>query len=143
MEWATDDAPGGLIAKYTFTRLYGLALAVYAVCSSAVVMLAAGIAALRKRALRPGAVVLCHVIPVGLVLVMLYFGVHDVLQNMLAQPAQLPAKSGYRPLDDRVRRMPVAPRRPAKAPLYREATSGPMTPRHQTPAPDTVAPEQR
>ncbi len=143
MEWTTNDAPGGLFTKSAFTRLDGLALAVYAVCSTAVVLLAAGIAALRKRTLRPSAVVLCHIIPVGLVLTMLHLGVHDAHQNMRAKPRALSGQSDDRRPIDRVRPTLVAPRRLVKAPLYHEATPGTITVRDQTPAPEAAAPQRR
>ena len=140
MEWTTNDAPGGLFTKYAFTRLYWLALAVYAVCSSAVVLLAVGIAVLRKRTLRPSAVVLCHIIPVGLVLTMLHLGVHDALQNLGQDPSRSPEISGQRTPGTQFRPPPVTPRLPAKALRYREAEPGPMTLQDQTPNPGTAVP---
>ena len=143
MEWTTDTASGGLIAKYAVFRLFWSALAVYAVCSSAVVLLAAGIAILRKRVLSRTAVVFCHAIPVGLVLAVLHFGVHDALQNLWPKPVGLPAKSSHLQPDDQPRRLPVTPRLPAKVPLYREATPGPIIVRDQTPAPDAAVPARK
>ena len=136
MEWWAVETPGGLFSRYAFTRITWLALGVYALFSSTVILATAALAAWRRRPLRPIAVVLCHVVPVALGALMLQWGVHDGLQGLGSKPPVLSAPPArHRPLPRRPLSPPIAPRLPDEGNPIRSAPLDPVAPESQVPSP--------
>ena len=139
MEWSAVDTPGGLFSRYAFTRITWLALGVYALFASTVVLAAAALAAWRRRPLRPVAVVLCHVVPVILGGLMLQLGVHDKLQSSGSKPPELSAPPArHRPHARRPLSPPIAPRLPDDGDPIRSAPLDPVAPESQAPSPSSI-----
>ena len=139
MEWLAVDTPGGLFSPYAFTRITWLALGVYALFSSTVILAAASLAAWRRRPLRPIAVVLCHIVPLALGALMLQWGVHDRLQGLGSKPRSLSAPPArHRPLPRRPLSPPIAPRLPDEGNPIRSAPLDPVAPEPQIPSPSSV-----
>ena len=136
MEWSAVDTPGGLFSRYAATRIIWLALGVYALFSSTMVLAAAAVAAWRRRPLRPIAVVLCHVVPVALGGLMLNWGFHDWLQSVGSKPRELSAPPArHRPHAPRPLSPPVTPRLPDDRNALRSTPLDPATPDSQVPSP--------
>ena len=81
MEALSPHSPGGLIREYTFTKLYWLGLGGYALISTLLVLLVGFYQKSRKRSLTGKAVMLAHVIQVGLAWAFISLGLHDLIQD--------------------------------------------------------------
>ncbi len=87
-EALSPESSWGLIRRYTFTRLYFLALIGYAFISTFIVLCVRGFYGLRSKVFTRTAVILSHVIPVGLVWIAVELGIHDYIQNRTGESAQ-------------------------------------------------------
>ena len=81
METLTPESSGGLIRKFTFTKLYWLAFIVYSLVSTFIVLSVGFYHKLKKRSFTPKAVILSHVIPIGLLWIFISLGFHDLIQD--------------------------------------------------------------
>ena len=81
MEAISPQSSGVLIKKFTFTKLYWLALLGYSVVSTFIVLAVGIFYKIRKRSFTKKAVILSHVIPVGLAWIFISFGFHDLIQD--------------------------------------------------------------
>lgn len=81
MEALSPETSGSLIKKYTFTKLYWLGLSGYSLISTFIVLCVGVFYKIKKRFFTKKAVVLSHVIPLGLVWIFISLGFHDLLQN--------------------------------------------------------------
>jgi len=81
METLSTQTSGWLIKKFTFTKLYWLALIGYSLVSTIIVLSVGFIHKIRKKSFTKKAVILSHVIPIGLLWIFLSLGFHDLIQD--------------------------------------------------------------
>ena len=72
---------GGLIQKFTVTKLYWLAFIGYSLVSTCIVLSAGLFLKTKKAVLTKKAVILSHLIPVGLLWVFVSLGLHDSIED--------------------------------------------------------------
>lgn len=82
-EATAPETYGGLFSKYDFSTAYWFVFAGYALGSTIIVSIVALIQRLRTKRLSKVAVVLSHVVPVGLVWVFFSLGIHDYVGDVL------------------------------------------------------------
>ena len=82
MEALSTQTGGWLIKKFTFTKLYWLGFIVYSLISTFIVLSVGLFYKIKKRSFTKKAVILSHVIPVGLVWIFISFGLHDMIQDV-------------------------------------------------------------
>jgi len=81
METLSPQNSGGLIKRFTFTKLYWLAFIVYSLFSSFIVLSVGLFYRIRKRSFTKKAVILSHVIPIVLLWIFISLGLHDLIQD--------------------------------------------------------------
>jgi len=81
METLSPHNSGGLIKKFAFTKLYFLVFSVYSLVSTCIVLFVGFFHRIRKKSFTKTAVIMSHVIPIGLVLVFVRLGLHDLIQD--------------------------------------------------------------
>ena len=81
METLSIQNSGWLIKKFTFTKLYWLAFIGYSLVSSFIVLSVGLFHKIRKRSFTKKAVILSHVIPIGLLWIFISVGFHDLIQD--------------------------------------------------------------
>ncbi len=119
--WAGEtvsDAPGGLFPRYAITKILWLGIAIYAGVSTSLVLMVGWTLRLMGRAYSVLGVLLTHAAPVAVVILMLSFGVHDSIQDILrdrplpdieAMPAPPPGERPAPPTAPMKGRLPQAP----------------------------------
>ncbi len=119
----SPESTGGLIKKYTFTKLYWLAWVGYAVASTVIVLCVRGVYVLRRRVFTRTAVILSHVIPVGLLWIAIDLGIHDYIQDKINEGAQGARgnPSQFRNVPSAREKLPTAPLSEGKIHEYRDA----------------------
>ena len=81
METFSPHNSGGLIKKFTFTKLYFVSFIVYSAVSTCIVLSVFLFHRIRKKSFTKKAVILSHVIPIGLLWICVSLGFHDLIQN--------------------------------------------------------------
>ena len=81
METLSTQNSGWLIKKFTFTKLYWLAFIGYSLISTFIVLSVGLFHKIRKRSFTKKAVILSHVIPIGLLWIFINLGFHDLIQD--------------------------------------------------------------
>ena len=81
MEALSTQTSGWLIKKYTFTKLYWFGFIGYSLISTVIVLSVGRFNKIKKRSFTIKAVILSHVILVGLAWIFIGLGLHDLIQD--------------------------------------------------------------
>jgi hypothetical protein len=113
MEALSTQTSGWLIKKYTFTKLYWLGLIGYSLISTFIVLSVGFFYKIKKRSFTKKAVILSHVIPVGLAWIFISLGFHDLIQdawkNTTNKFKHIPKQDQYEQTEKRRLPIPATP----------------------------------
>ena len=111
MEALSPQAIGGLIKKFTFSKLYWMGFILYSLISTVIVLGVGFFHKIKKKAFTAKAVILSHVIPIGLVWIFISFGFHDMIQDAWQNKTK-PFRPIQKPIQDEQKerqRLPIPP----------------------------------
>jgi hypothetical protein len=132
LETLSTPEGGWLIKKYTFTKLYWLAFFTYSLVSTIIVLVVGLFFSVKKISFSKKAVILSHLIPAGLLWVVINFGVHDMIQNIWKNVNQhfQPKPEAIKIEATELKRPPTPPSPPLKSLPY-TPSGGPIEPDKQ------------
>jgi hypothetical protein len=136
-----SETSGIIFKKYDATRLYWLVFMGYAIISTAIVSTVYIFHRLIRKVFTKKAVILSHVLPIGLVWLLIELNVHDIIQNAWQRSANKGSVTGQQPAQDALKQKPQIPQAPLLKPsLYRAPTNTPLEQQEQTVNRDTRGP---
>ena len=140
-ETLSSETSGMLFGKYAATRLYWLVFMGYAVISTAIVTSVHVFHRLIRKVFTKKAVILSHVLPIGLVWVLIELNIHDMIQNAWQRSSNRRSVTGQQPAQDDPKQKPQIPQAPLSKPfLYRAPPHTPLEQKEQTANEDTRDP---
>jgi hypothetical protein len=132
IEALSTQSSAWLIKKFTFTKLYWLAFIVYSLVSTFTVSSVALFYKIKKRSFTKKAVILSHIIPVGLLWIFISLGFHDFIQDACKSRTQ---KLRHNPqqvqIDETEKKRPPIPATPFSKSLKYKAPGGSVEPDKQ------------
>jgi hypothetical protein len=88
---------GGLLSKYFATQIYWSAFALYTAISSGIVLVVFVLLKISRKRFTWITVILCHVLPVAILITGLKLGIHDVIEDLLKKSKETIHQSGAPP----------------------------------------------
>ncbi|UCD81494.1 MAG: hypothetical protein JSW26_08760 [Desulfobacterales bacterium] len=132
MEALSPQSSGWLIKKFTFTKLYWLAFIGYSLASTFIVLSVGLFHKIRKKTFTKKAVILSHVIPLGLLWIFISLGFHDLIQDSWKNRTK---KFKHHPqqvqIEQTEKKRPPIPAAPLKKSLNYKASGKPVEPDKQ------------
>ncbi|MBT8345813.1 MAG: hypothetical protein KJO26_14830 [Deltaproteobacteria bacterium] len=130
---ALISSGGGLIQKFAFTKLYWLAFIGYSIFSTFIVLSISIFHKIKKEVLTKKAVILSHVIPIGLLWVFISLGFHDLIEDAWNNRATKLKYSSEKAEIEQAenKRLPIPPA-PSKQILKYDSPEKPVEPDKQT-----------
>ena len=132
LESLSTQEGGGLIQKYTFTKLYGLAFIGYSLTSTLAMSVMGLFYKMSKRAFTKKAVVMSHFILVGLLWVFIRLGFHDLIQDAWENRTKTPGLNPQQvQIDETEKKRSPIPATPMRKRVKYKAPGGPVEPDEQ------------
>lgn len=132
MEALTPNS-GGLIIKFTFTKLYWLAFIGYSIVSTFIVLSIGIFYKIKKEILTKKAVILSHVVPIGLLWIFISLGFHDLIEDAWNNMGtELKYSSEQAEIEQAENKSPPIPPAPSKQILKYDSSGTPVEPDKQT-----------
>ena len=124
---ALTPRSGGLIQKFTITTLYWFAFIGYSLVSTCIVLSVGLFLKIKQEALTQKAVVLSHLIPIGLLWIFISLGFHDLIEDKWDNRAQEPKHSPGRVQGEQTekKRLPTPPA-PSRKILQYDSSAQPV-----------------